>query len=280
MPVPKKRGRPPKGERAMTPAERKARSRSDIERRNLVAEFIKRTKRGLTDIVGAGELRDQERANQRKRMRQLRDDLLMLSIDDLRNTVATLKELSDSSGRLRNERSGEKSRASGMSEIERIVSMRERDEDGRKVKPEGTAPTPFEIDDTADKADNHQSFDRGAARTYIRSRLDNDLTQKKLDDKITAIAQWAYSLPDFRNHCRLCGHEATSTQGREDHVWGAYERGLRLEDVYHEEQRTLLDCTDPTMTAFVQERVDAARIQWLDDKHARTIAPMLRKRIM
>jgi hypothetical protein len=193
------------------------------------------------------------------------------------DTIAEVLAIPDSHGRLHNERSGEADRISGVSEMERIVAAQDRDEDGRRVKPTGQGPD-VSVDEKTDvKA---EPFDRGAAREYIRGRLDDDLDAKKLNDKISEIAQWAFfSLTGYAG-CRLCGYQGHTTQGMEDHVWGAYERGLRLESSYWKEQEIVreLEHGDAALFALAQQRVNVAGGRWFADRHIKTIRSLMRDR--
>jgi hypothetical protein len=189
-----------------------------------------------------------------------------------KKAIEEVLAIPDTHGRLHGERSGEAKRKHGTSEIETLINVRERVPIARAVKPEGQGPAAFEKDETAD-----QSSDRNATREYVRGRLDQDLDAKKLEDKIAAIAEWAFNLSGWEGRCRLCGHGAVTTQGRQDHVWQAYEHGLRLEDAYRNEKE-LTESGDPVIADFAKQRVEAVRVRWVEDRHVKTINALMRKR--
>src|SRR5437588_3940661 len=174
-PAPKKRGPMPKFGVAMTPAERKTRSRTnqkakldDAERRKLVAEILVIARRNLAgpDKPGRERItvkrRNDIRDENRNFLRILHDNLLRSSVDELQKSLEALS-IPDSRGRLHNERSGETQRYGAKSEIEKILAGIQHDstlfpetgdEDidkqdprlagGFKVRPEGLGADKFE----------------------------------------------------------------------------------------------------------------------------------------
>jgi len=92
--------------------------RADPERRGLIAWVIKKSRSV-----------EHNRAYQRK----LREELLTVTLDDLRTIVQTLKQNLDTHGRLHNERSGEGERLNGISEIERLLARKEQRRNGHQV---------------------------------------------------------------------------------------------------------------------------------------------------
>jgi hypothetical protein len=101
----------------------------DSERRNLIAWILKKTWSTAVDA----RRNFAEREAQRKYRRKLHDELLTLSVNELHISVEILKRNLDLHGRLHNERSGERDRLNGMSEIERLLARKERSENQRKV---------------------------------------------------------------------------------------------------------------------------------------------------
>jgi hypothetical protein len=91
---------------------------ADPERRSLVAWLLKKSR---TVLDG------------RQYQRKLHGELILLSVIDLRRSVAVLKENLDACGRITNERSGERERLNGMSEIERLIAQKNQRENGSNV---------------------------------------------------------------------------------------------------------------------------------------------------
>jgi len=175
----KKRGRPPKNAVAMTPAERQAASRmnrkrqeQDAEREELIDALMEQVSvRGefdkkwyLRDFMKQSieELRERKnllaalleiyrsqqahiiskvkehrmiaRSHERVHLREL----ICLSIENLRLASDCVSGPSDIRGRLPNER---RSGGTSTAEIERMAAARQRNSQGRRVKPTGEAPT-------------------------------------------------------------------------------------------------------------------------------------------
>jgi len=141
----------------MTNKERAAQSyackkekQTDEKRRDLVAELMKTYRR----VAAAPVLKkkryksyDDASANKRKYLRNLHDELLNCTYDALLKVKLTLDETPDQRGRLHNERSGEGERKNGVSEIERIIAIREQkelDDAVGLVEPTGTEPDGIE----------------------------------------------------------------------------------------------------------------------------------------
>jgi hypothetical protein len=131
---PLRRGRPPKGERAMTQAERKRQSRlhqqgkvEDAEKRNLVAKLMKIEKRRLpfANAESGWNVQHEVMAERRLRLQTMHDEWILLPIEELRKLLALNEEQKDSTGRLHGEPSGEAPRKNGQSGVEQVVAAEE-----------------------------------------------------------------------------------------------------------------------------------------------------------
>lgn len=118
-PVVAKRGRPPKGERPMTPAERKAKQRAmkvekvdDVQRRDIVAQLVIINRRRLSKAdLSSPRGRAQAHtvlANNRIRLRKMRDEWVSLPLDELQKVFKTYEEIKDSTGKMHGEASSDK----------------------------------------------------------------------------------------------------------------------------------------------------------------------------
>jgi len=181
-----------------------------------------------------------------------------------REKINDVLSISDNHGRLHGERSGEGPRQHGTSEIEEIINARERLKHARPNRPEGAGP-------------EESGFDRNAARAYIRSRLNDELAAQKLEDKIAAIARWAFLFPGWVGRCRICGWKADSSIGEENHVWAAYENGLRLQDALSRELENT-ESGDPVIADFAKERSGVARRKLAEERHFPAIDRRMRQR--
>jgi hypothetical protein len=127
--------------------------------------------------------------------------LMLLSVTDLRTAVETMKQNLDSHGRLHSERSGERSRLNGMSEIERLLARREQRENDRRISPKSPsilkAPPTDEMRDAAirDLCDEMQIARKCPwcdAKFVVRTAAENHLNDeydrgKKQSDHIKIL---------------------------------------------------------------------------------------------
>ena len=266
----------------MTSAERQASSRENREREDLVEKYIKAVKHGLTEIVGFGEKRDKDREAQKKYVRRLTADATALSIECLRKAIEALEANKDAEGRLHNERSGEGKRKYGMSELERITAARDRDEDGRRVTPQGQGATQFEVDMTGDSADT-AAPKSDSSRAYVINRLDHELEERAKDEKIAEVARQVFVdiSPTAESivrvlRCKLCGFKTGLWNEAADHVWNALGTGFRLQDRY----LSLLEDDEGDISAIDPEGIviGEARGRLVSDKHFGAITTLLRRR--
>jgi hypothetical protein len=134
------RGRPAKGEKAMTPAERvrkhrenKRAKQGDQKRRDLVAQLVRIIKRSIpfTDLKHTNA--HFILAERRQRIQTIHNSWVLLPLDELKKVLAVYEEKDaqgrgvyiDSRGRLPGETSGEASRKNGMSGVEQQIAVAE-----------------------------------------------------------------------------------------------------------------------------------------------------------
>jgi len=219
----------------MTPAERKAASRAtqkakqdDAERRNLIADILKIVRRNL---AGPGDVgRYGVVAANRKYIRVLHDDLFYLSVNKLQMSLEALK-IPDSRGRLHNERSGEKNRSMGQSEIETIVAAMQHDSSlidddsqqdptlarGFQVTPPGHGPDSDETDD-ADST--------GVRSGTAKPQLTLSANEKWLKETISRIVG-KMNFDTDSTKCPFCFDVFLTPVGAEGHLEDQYVRGQK-----------------------------------------------------
>lgn len=224
-PVAKRRGRRPLGDRAMTDLERKRRQRAnadekqaDVERRNLIAKILRKLRAGKSALdekkLSANSLAEKT-ASDAIGLQALIDNLKTMSIADLQNTYESLKSFSDSKGRLPEERSGEKSRKDGQSEIEYIIGRTEY-APPQTTNPEGAAPDIYEkTDPSLDKADTRK----------LTLDLPSDSNEYE-DLKAEVIEQMTAN----KNECQVCGLACETTEKLSEHLHERYTTGVAQEE--------------------------------------------------
>jgi hypothetical protein len=209
-----RRGRPPKFGTAMSPAEQKRRKRAEKqqeqEQRDLIAQLMKIYRcmqpspySKLThpaerdaEIRRAGE-------NIRERQRRFLEGLEELQVDDLKRLLEAWTTIPDSHGRLHNERSGEKPRYKGQSEIEILAAHAVREGDGGRVTPGGYGPV---NDDGDGKTQRNASTFAGHERRPIK----REAKPSALDNRLYLIARWLMRT----GTCSVCGFA-----GGDEHIW-------------------------------------------------------------
>jgi hypothetical protein len=305
--APKKRGPKPKDGVAMTPAERKARSRQkqkakldDAERRKLIVELMRIYDRQQADVIVTGRDRDavaraeDRRKIDREQKRVYLEHLKTVSLDGLRLALETEKQAPDTHGRLTNERSGEGNREHGQSEIERLLAAKQHDsslfEDenqdpllagGFKVKPVGAGADSFDRKDTtADTADKPTSRPRISAMVLER--------QKNADKKMLALVHDAFD--DF-GHCQVpsfcpydrtpCTFQAENSDEALEHLWAKFFEGEKLWD--HVDKLADPAIADTLRVLLVEARRKAAAnvhhwviTQWMQKYKRKSGEPELR----
>src|SRR5882724_4786512 len=230
-----KPGPKPKYGIAMTPAERQRQSRAnrrakqdDAERRNLIAELMKIYRRQQSDSLSSVAFAVVDR----KQRAQYHKDLKGLSVAELRVAMEG-KQTPDSHGRLHDERSGEKERTGGQSEIEKILGAKQHDssyfedEDqdpsmaaGFRVNPVGTAPESFEAEDkTADSADAALP---GSAKPEFSQTTEEKWRDKAIDSLVHKM--FSASITEAAK-CPFCDETFLSKVGAENHLAEQYVKG-------------------------------------------------------
>jgi hypothetical protein len=216
---------------ALSRANRKTKQ-DDAERRNLIAEILVIARRNLSgpggDITGTRE--QKIKAANKKYIRTLHTNLLHLSVDKLRVSLETLNA-PDSRGRLHNERSGERERSHGQSEIERILNAKQHDsgyfedEDqdpsmaaGFRVNPVGTAPDSFETED--ESTDSADKISPDSAKPEPNQSTDD----KWRDQAVESLVRKMF-LASNPARCPVCDETFPSQIGAENHLTEQYVKG-------------------------------------------------------
>lgn len=255
--VPAKRGpgRPPNGDKAMTPTERKRASRAnntakvaDAQRRDLIAKLLETYKRMLPE----NDTRSNYLVSNRQRMRTLHNELFALTLKQLELVLSQFNGTLDSTGRLKNERSGEDNRKYGMSEMERIVAAQERDEATTKVSAGGASPDSDE-DDSPDSGGRSSGFERMSPeyreKLRGRERMFEEMVQQHCDFGTTGLFA----------RCRLCGVGDLQRSDLVEHFATEYERGMKLYEHWKTLSESELNCP--------QGMVDDAKSAWQHRRH-------------
>ena len=220
QPVAKKRGRPPKGGRAMTVTERKQQQRrnadakqEDSECRDLIAKVLRKLRVGKSapdeKVLSANSLAEKT-ANDAVGLHAMVANLKAMSIADLQNFYDSLRSFSDSTGQLPNERSGEKDRKDGQSEVEGLIGQLEY-APARATRSDGHGPDAFDKPKhSADKADT----------PALQIKLPSD-PDALMELRHQAIEQMAASYK-----CSVCGLLCDTTEVLSQHLNERYETGM------------------------------------------------------
>jgi hypothetical protein len=198
---------------------------SDTGRRGLIAWILKKSRSTEPNA---------------KYLRNLRDELLTLPRGELQGVVEVLKQNLDAHGRLHNERSGERERLNGMSEIERLLARKNQRENGCQV----SVQTPSIL--KAPQSDE-------ARDAAIRDLL-NDISVDR--------------------RCPWCNTSFEARTAAENHFNDQYDRGKRQAD--HVKTLRALDLVPPELLEDAKRRLLEEshylgineRIQRLRKRHA------------
>lgn len=277
-PAPAKRGRKPKyannAEKQEAYRQRKKQKEEDLERRDIVAKMLAINRRELQ--LPKPKSRESKAhkvlADNRNRQRKLHDELIKLPLEKLKEVFTVMKGNLDSRGRLHSERSGEKPRKYGMTEIERIIAAQGRDENGRRVVPTGCGRD-------ADSAEEEQEREirpapPGLPREYI---LSLDEKEEIMTDLIARFynAEMGCSINDKhyeKGQCQLCGAFIPDPSDARQHFWEGYEKGLQL--YFHYEK-----LNDPAIREILAPgMLEEAKRQYMTCEHLQTVWSWLRFR--
>jgi hypothetical protein len=269
-PTKKKRGRPPKSGVAMTPAERKAASRlnleqtkQDKERRDLIARLVKIYDRQALHVTVTGHDRDAEsraedrRASDRIQRRQYLENLKLLTLSELKLT-AEGKNVPDSRGRLPGEM---KSGGHGSRELGNILDAELKDMGGpdsiaTPVKPEGRSP------------DNPKLA--GTPGRWMRVSAKELEKQSKLDENFRKITAGNF---DSGGHCTVlnCSFTNSDSDAQVEHFRSEYYAGEKLWDRVDE-------LADPDVAETLAPLLPEARRRAAANVHHWIICGWLRSR--
>jgi hypothetical protein len=254
-----KPGPKPKHGIAMGAAERQRARRAreqEPEKRNLVAAILRIYKHGMTspDVrsrtrQGVEDIRGQNRAL----LRSYHDSLTLLTVRDLRKALDALESVLDSKGRLPNERSGEGPHKDGVSEMERIIAAKQRDEliGGRKGAPAGAGPQSYDAPDTTvDPADSARKWIPGSKPAAVAA----------VDDEIESIIEELFEDTESPT-CLWCSEKFLVPTAAENHLYAEYNKAKsQRERIKHLEA-----CVEDTPEA--QFLLDEARQRFKDNGH-------------
>ncbi len=212
-----KPGPRPKYGTAMTARQRQRESRArkqDPDKRSLVAKILKIQRQGI-GVPRKGLMTGEsiKEAN-RVRLRQLRDQLMALTVRDLQRYLDALKSSGDRIGRLHGETSGNSDTINGMSHIERVIAAVERDQNGHKEKI-GHGPAVFDKPDSMDDpADVYQA----------RFNPNKAEPEQRLDDAI------GHLLKKFSGKCQWCDEQFASKDAYENHLYELFRKFASRKD--------------------------------------------------
>jgi hypothetical protein len=275
--VPKKPGRPSKYGTAMTPAQRKAESRkmqgekqANKERRDIVAKYVKSYRRMLPIIKPTDPQWRSKTIEHRQRLRKFHDELMTLSLQQLKDALKVWEETPDQWGRLPGERSGESGRKHGMSEPERIISAEETDT-GR-VTPGGHGPA---IDKDDERGDFRPPSGQRIPPEHIafledREKIIGQLVSKFYDAERGHIIKNYEGEQHFeKKQCRLCGALIPDPSDVRQHFWEEYGKGLEAYYKY-------LELNEPHITELAPFIVEDARLRYTQNKHLQCVWSLAR----
>jgi hypothetical protein len=212
-----KRGPRPKYGTAMTARERQRESRArkqDPERRSLVARILKIQRQGI-GVPRKGLITGENiKESNRIRLRQLRDELMALTLRDLHRYLEALKSSGDRIGRLHGETSGNSDTINGMSHIERVIAAVQRDEHGHKAKI-GHGPAVF---------DKPEAMDDPADAYQARFNPSKAEPERRLDDAIEHL------LKNFSGKCQWCDEQFESKLAYENHLYELFRKFAKRKD--------------------------------------------------
>jgi hypothetical protein len=291
-PVVAKRGPKLKGERPMTPAERKAKQRAkaaDVQRRDIVAQLVKINRRRLSKPDVTSPQAHNVFANNRIRLRKIHDEWVLLPLEELQKTLRTYDEIKDSTGRLHGEASGEKDRSNGMSHPEKIIAAAEGERQGRFDDAACTGRGGDAVQNyNTEQGTTGETTGRPPRGLHIpREHTDyldrRELIIGKLIEKHTKREA------DGDRRCLLCSESelvenTDGTKSRKfiypvlipgsdvrDHFWREYDKGLQAFYRYQELSE------DSGIVELAQFLVDDARRAYQNSKHLQAVWDLSRK---
>ena len=293
VPAPRKGGRPALGDKPMTPAERKTRERAmkaakmaDEVKRNIVATLMRKIRSAQPKITDKAFQAAAARVRNRKRLRKLHDDLLVMPMAALNEVLETYKLTPDSHGRLHNERSGEAKRQYGMTEMERIVAAQSTRSGA--VKPEGHGKDEDEPseDDNGDSGGFRPPSGPRIPPEHIAFLRNRDAIIREL------IAEHVVKVSDddscTLHRCLLCNRMLRELPDAMQHFWVEYGKGVEAYHKYLDAIDLGKDSKDEATDRFHADRVMQARKAYVCNKHAmkvwekakaRTAKVRVRKRV-
>jgi hypothetical protein len=212
-----RRGPQPKYGTAMTARQRQRESRArrqEPEKRNLIARILKIQRQGIgvprKGLVTGEDIKESNRI----RLRQLRDELMALTLRDLQRYLDGLKSSGDRIGRLHGETSGNSDPINGVSHVERVIAAVERDEHGHKAKI-GHGPAVF---------DKPEAMDDPADVYQARFNPNKAEPEQRLDDAIEHL------LKKFSGKCQWCDEQFASKGAYENHLYELFRRFTSRKD--------------------------------------------------
>ena len=283
VPAPQKGGRPTLGDKPMTPAERKSRERAmkaakkdDEVKRNIVAALMKKIRSAQPEITDKAFQAAAACTQNRKRLRKLHDDLLVMPMAALNEVLETYKLTPDSHGRLHNERSGEASRKYGMTEMERILAAQSTRSGA--VKPEGYGKDEDEPseDDNGDSSGfrppsgprippEHIAF-LNNREAIIRELIAEHVVKVSDDDSCTL------------HRCLLCNRMLRELPDAMQHFWVEYGKGVEAYHKYLDAIDLGKESQDEATDRYHADRVMQARKAYIHNKHAMKVWEMAKAR--
>jgi len=292
--APKRRGRPPKSDKAMSGRERTQRYRQaqqvkleDKERRDLVAQLVKIYRWIFPFADLKSPLAHKVLAERRQRLQKIHDEWVLLPVGELRKTLQTYEENKDSQGRLHGESSGEADRKNGMSGVEQRIAEAESQQSSGHDDDSGRGRG-------GDASQNYNiEQEPGSARPPRGARIPKEHIYY-LDGREDIITELVgkHARPEAGGvRCLLCQdvQESVSPEGVRSarytypvlipdssdvrqHFWEEYDKGLRLFYRYQELSE------DPAVVEMAQFIVADARKAYLSNKHLQEVWQVSRER--
>jgi hypothetical protein len=295
-PVAAKRGPKPKGERPMTPAERKAKQRAmkaekaaDVQRRDIVAQLVKINRRRLSKADLKSPNAHEVLANNRVRLRKMRDEWVLLPLEELQKTLRTYDEIKDSTGRLHGEASGEKDRSNGMSHPEKIIAASENQQHGGFDDAAGTSRGGDLVDNYNTEQGTTGETTGRPPRGLLIPREHTDYLDRRELIIGKLIEKHTKREADGGRRCLLCSESelvenTDGTKSRKfiypvlipgsdvrEHFWREYDKGLQAFYRYQELSE------DSGVVELAQFLVDDARRAYQNSKHLQAVWDLSRK---
>lgn len=271
-PAPKKMGRPPKGDSAMTAAERKAASRrnqkstaEDVERRTLIARLMKIFRRQESSVFETdyGESVIKRRAQRNAERIQYEAEIDGLSLEELRIALEG-KSTPDSHGRLELE-----TKSGGLSN-EKVLNMREAGLRGQggKVTVESKEAGLYGEDSgaryaTASKPDGVGPDDKANERKTAPKPFDTRAFDKQIEVSATFDVLVAHYFESGR--CVICyqfegkssdkAFRSTSNADQVEHLRAEYRAGEKLvEKIDRLSDPDIVDMAEPILIGVRKAR--------------------------